>query len=615
MQSAVPSVASSLSDNAFESSQVVTVVANRHQENKLLNSQLVSDSDTIDTITSVTDLLQTLPGVTLNGQPGLFQTVNIRGIARQRVLLFVDGVRITSERRAGVAASFIDPNLIQFAEVTQGAASTYYGSGAIGGSVHLTTKSEYNHWVDSSLSSAGGEFALAAGSGFGDTSFGVAYRNKNKAKTPQEDIKNNQFTQLNVLLNSQIKLQDYNFSWRALYAKADDIGKDNLRYSALREIKYPDEEHLIVKFDLDQSTDWRAQGYLHDQSLITQDTRVQERINTSKNQSTDLGFSLDNRWSYSSFEGQYGVDLFSRQKVEATETELDLPSLTETSTNSLSGASDTELATFITLNTELAWVNWMSGVRANYQVQKSDLSDRLADKFTTYFMGIERNIANFGFSLGYSTGFRFASLSERLYSGITARGNVLGNPNLKPEKSRSIDFGVQYQIQQVDIELTAFQTKVDNLIERVSVNSDTKTYVNSAVGKINGWQYQAKLWLSEQFKLQLSGQKIWGKNQAEQRLTDIPAQQHSLKLNFSSGAVDIKTSFTRRLATNGFGDGELARESANILSTSLTYYVNPQWQWRVSINNLLNERYFASLDDLSTMAEQRSIGLKIKYRQ
>jgi len=60
----------------------------------------------------IAGLAATVAGVTENGQGGLFQSISIRGLARLRILQLVDSVRITSERRAGAAVSFLDPLLI-----------------------------------------------------------------------------------------------------------------------------------------------------------------------------------------------------------------------------------------------------------------------------------------------------------------------------------------------------------------------------------------------------------------------------------------------------------------------------------------------------------------------
>ena len=70
---------------------------------------------------AVAELVAESPGVSQNGQGGLFQTYSVRGVSRQRILTLVEGMRIVSERRAGVSASFIDPLLLGSVEVSDSA--------------------------------------------------------------------------------------------------------------------------------------------------------------------------------------------------------------------------------------------------------------------------------------------------------------------------------------------------------------------------------------------------------------------------------------------------------------------------------------------------------------
>ena len=64
----------------------------------------------------------------------------IRGLARGRSLIVVDGSRVSSERRAGANASFLDPAAIDTLEVARGPGSVAYGSDAFGGVIAVRTR-------------------------------------------------------------------------------------------------------------------------------------------------------------------------------------------------------------------------------------------------------------------------------------------------------------------------------------------------------------------------------------------------------------------------------------------------------------------------------------------
>jgi hypothetical protein len=77
---------------------------------------------------SVLESVKDVPGVAPLGQGGLFQVPSIRGAARERTILLMESVRVTSERRTGPSFSFVDSNLIERIHVTRGPAPVLYGS-------------------------------------------------------------------------------------------------------------------------------------------------------------------------------------------------------------------------------------------------------------------------------------------------------------------------------------------------------------------------------------------------------------------------------------------------------------------------------------------------------
>ena len=65
----------------------------------------------------------------------------VRGLARGRTLILIDGARVSSERRVGPSATFLDPDVIEGVEVARGPGSVAYGSDAFGGVISVRTRS------------------------------------------------------------------------------------------------------------------------------------------------------------------------------------------------------------------------------------------------------------------------------------------------------------------------------------------------------------------------------------------------------------------------------------------------------------------------------------------
>ena len=61
----------------------------------------------------------------------------VRGLARGRTLIIIDGARVTAERRAGPSATFLDPAVIDGVDVARGPGSVAYGSDAFGGVIPI----------------------------------------------------------------------------------------------------------------------------------------------------------------------------------------------------------------------------------------------------------------------------------------------------------------------------------------------------------------------------------------------------------------------------------------------------------------------------------------------
>ncbi len=100
-------------------------------------------------------------------------SVNIRGVEGNRVLLQVDGVRVPDEFRLGgsepTGRDYFDPELFKRVEILQGSASALYGSDALGGVVTFSTKAPEDYL------SAGQSFYAGAKASYRSVDDGTLY--------------------------------------------------------------------------------------------------------------------------------------------------------------------------------------------------------------------------------------------------------------------------------------------------------------------------------------------------------------------------------------------------------------------------------------------------------
>ena len=599
----------------------ISVATTRHRQGETLVSEYVGIDELATATGSISEALTLQPSVSLNGQPGLFQTLNIRGLARQRVQSFLNGMRLTSERRGGVSASFLDPLLLGGVEIIQGPASTYYGSGALAGALQLLLREDASPWLSTGFASDGNERNLAAGAGNANYSAGIALRQRDDGKTVKGDTKFDRFDQLSAYYQRQFNVGDYSVDWQLIGSKAKDIGKDNSQFPLQRMVLYPEENHLLSQVKLSGTGDWAARLSLHYQDLLTRETlesRAVNQVNQSRvsevaNRSMDIGLTLEDKWQAGQLSGQYGFDYFGRRGVNARQDDFILSRLLG-STQSLDDGKENESALFATANRDFNFASVHLGGRWTYFTQGDSKSEKISQSRGSYFLTVRKPLGDWNLSLSYGTSSRFASLTERLFIGTTGRGEVVGNLRLLPEDSSELDIGIDYQSERLAFELHRFAMDIDDFIERITFDESTLSYRNLLSGDLSGWQYRVALFLSNPWQLALSGQRVTGSSDSENTLIDIPAARHQVDLSYSAPIWSLNMSLRRRLDKKDFGATERVLQAANISALSFRIDLSDRWQMQAGIENLFDETYFSSADALSTLAIGREFTLGFHFR-
>lgn len=126
---------------------------------------------------SLPELLRGVPGLTLaaNGGPGKAASVFLRGTDSDHVVVLVDGVRIGSTTTGGAAFQDIPVEQIERVEIVRGPYSSLYGADAIGGVIQIFTRRPHDSFDPIFNIGAGSYDTQRAGvgiSGRGDASDG-----------------------------------------------------------------------------------------------------------------------------------------------------------------------------------------------------------------------------------------------------------------------------------------------------------------------------------------------------------------------------------------------------------------------------------------------------------
>ncbi|SGY87894.1 TonB-dependent hemoglobin/transferrin/lactoferrin family receptor [Moritella viscosa] len=220
-------------DNMVDATTVVSATRTEQLLTDVAASVSVISADDIEEnlVKDVGELFDYTPGVTVESDPRYgIQSVNIRGMEGNRIKIVVDGVSQANRFDSGqpfIQSSRleIDPDMIKSVEIVKGAASSLYGSDAIGGIVAFETKDPRDFLdagdtsgghVKFGYSSADSSFSqsVALANRTGDLESMVAYTHragseeKNFGKVdPQETEKNNVLAKLQYQLNENNRIE------------------------------------------------------------------------------------------------------------------------------------------------------------------------------------------------------------------------------------------------------------------------------------------------------------------------------------------------------------------------------------------------------------------------
>lgn len=572
------------------------------------------------------EMLLQSPSVSLNGQGGQIQSISLRGYSRWRIQTLLDGVPIVSDRRAGSSIGFVPPNFISTVSVLPGAASTYLGSGALGGAVNLRLDAPQNSYVQGSYSSNQRMASMSYADSVATTDWNIAYRNAKTGSDAEDNTLFDQFEQTALFIRHRPTSGMIKEAW-TLYSDNNDIGKSSSDYPENRISTYPDNRHWLGKLAF-ATHDISGNVWWHQSRLDTSVLRPFTRINDSSNEAFDYGFDVkgESEWHHWLVNLQFQAT--GREGVLADEREFSLTSVPSELDTAMPNA---ELAYEITtldareINTagivdasrKFKNTSFAVGARVDWQHQAddTDINDTVTATNYSGYVGANYVLSsNLSASLYVSSAFRNPSLTERFFAGETPRGTVLGSTTLDTEQALNTQATLAYRSQQLQGTVELFYQKIDNYIERLTVSEDVLQYVNLDTATIKGASYQLN-WQSENamFDASLRGAWIIGEDDRGNTVADIPAHNHRIDIGINWNDARLFTVLAYRASKSDIADGERALDEVITLDMGAHWQVSEHIQLQASWTNLTNQHYYTSADDKAAFAQGQSVQLAFTY--
>jgi outer membrane receptor protein involved in Fe transport len=568
---------------------------------------------------TLTETVRAVPGVAENGQGGIFQVFSIRGVSRQRVLTLVSGMHVTSERRAGASTSFLDPLLIGDVEVVRGPASTWYGSGALGGVVELFPRRYHRAEVEAGWASPGDERWVAAGWGDGASSVAVAHRGADDAETADGEPLFSRFERTVASLARSWGGDERLWELTLLPSLTTGIGKPNTEYPQVRTL-YPREEHLMARLSVLDAGGFRGYVWAHPSTLETEVTDAAGRELVA-NETFDFGLDLQHELELSRrLSGRLGVEYFGRRGVDALERRFDAAGDLVSASRTLADAEQDETAAFGSVAWRLPGATLSAGSRFTWQRQDNAGAAATDDTAWNGFVGAAVPLpAGFQITANLGTGLRFPTLSERFFTGTTGRGEIVANPDLDPERSINGDLGLAWFGDRLFLRGHLFRNEIDEYIERITLPSGARTFVNLVSGTLEGVELEGSWQPVDGWTLGLGGHRIDGEDDGGAPLADVPPDRVHLTLaagpraGLAGGRLGFLVRAEQRDDVDTPGDGEKAIPSALLLDASATWRLSGRLDLTLRGTNLTDETYFPSADELAVPAPGRGFGLALAW--
>jgi len=434
-------------------------------------------------VTTVDEMLRYLPGINLNSRNdfGVQSDIGIRGSTFSQVLILVDNVRVNDPLTAHFNNNIPVPlSEIAQVEIIRGPAAASYGADAVGGIIHIKTKTFLAVEMDKPVSTRGNvgigkhnlnrtdlgvnmqknkwHFSTAYKANIAD---GETYVNPNFPDTDSDSLYQNFFDLRTISAAVSGKIGD---GWSVYGRVGYDYRDFNAKYFYTRS-SFDESEETVKSF-------W-SQG-----EIRYQKNRHEFTLNGGYKTTNDL-FVFNPLFTPNKHDTkQLFTNLLYSFKINNKMTLASGVQLIDKKINSTDRGDHQNLAVGIYSIVSYALSDhWQTHVSLRAENDQNFGWELLPQASLSYRQN------SFVFRTSYGRSVRAADFTERFISSqipSLSPGRNIGNPDLQAESSHSFDLGGEYYFNKNGLlSLTGFYRKSTNLIDYSLRSSSTITNVKN----------------------------------------------------------------------------------------------------------------------------------------
>lgn len=512
-----PAFAADNADSNVTTKDVIVTATRTEQEVKNVpNTVEVITQEDIQRMgaTDVYSALRLADNIYIKGSSdGFERKISIRGMETNQALFLINGRRIAAEdtptAQNGMTLSRLNVSNIERIEIVRGAASAQYGSDALSGVINIITKKSGDKpsvtvGANTSNESMNNYYHIDLGqqgnfSGTVDLNFG-----KDRARLVPDGS-------MEVLNGPK---QNYNFSGTWDFSKNRSLTFDAGYYKSNQSADWGDsmqsmldamtgslspamKDRVLKQLDgvdyktaklkskqRDFSLTYNGKTDVHDFSLRAYHTQL------DKSRILPYGYILsafssafggqkakveeENKYSIWGFDGHDSIAIgdnhlltiggeYTKNKLEGDNIRVDGEAKAKDTTTYAAYLQDEWM-----INDKLLLI---PAIRYDHH---SDFGNKTTPKIgATYFINNNNRLkANWG------KGFKAPTVSDLYMDYSHAGSTILGNPDLRPEESKSWDVSYEYDKGGTFAKLTYFNNDVDNMISTYTVSKSISKYYN-----------------------------------------------------------------------------------------------------------------------------------------
>jgi len=585
---------------------------------------------------NLAQLLENVAGVS-GVSEGQAAVPAIRGLARGRTLILIDGARVTSERRVGPSATYLDPVSLESVEVSRGPATVAYGSDAFGGVINARTRAAEPG------SGFGGRFTGSLGDGVPDRRAslelrqGLAeggvlvqghWREAADYESPRGEVFNSGFRDYGFRARGDRYVRNgvLSLAWQSDLGRDVERPRDNSR--SVR-FYYPTEDshRVTASFETTRGLGFNrlgAHAFVGTHAVVTDQDRVAtptgpRSLERAELAARDYHVRAFGQRGLGRGRLELGVDLNGRFGLEALEVRRRYAPDGTLSHNeeitSVERARRTDAAAHASAETRLFRALAVSG---GLRV------DRVTTRNRGGFFGdrASRHTAGSGFlaftagpygpltaTTQVARGFRDPVLSDRYFRGPTGRGFITGNPELDPETSLQFDSGLRLAQGPWRAELHAYHYGFRDLVERYEAETDSFLFRNRGRARIRGLELELRFEPGAGWSTSLASHLVRGRAlDDEGDLDDSPPDTLNFELRKAFGSRGFLQARGALYAEDDRpGPTEQARAGYALLDLSGGWQISAALELRLLARNVLDREYLVSPDPRAVLAPGRTL--------